>query len=65
MKRNFSLFYCIQTEAHTAPPIQKVLEAVSQGVKLTTHLHPVPRLGMPGARSALSPYASMAWCLIN
>jgi hypothetical protein len=34
-------------------------------MKLTTHLHLVPRSGKRGAVPALSQYVSMAWCLIK
>jgi len=36
-----------------------------RGVKLTTHLHLVPRSRMCGALSPLPPYFSMAWCLVK
>jgi hypothetical protein len=31
------------------------------GIKLTTHFHPVPRLGMSGAKSLLKEHAFMVW----
>jgi hypothetical protein len=35
-----------------------------RGVKLTTHLHLVPSLRMPGSIPPLLQYAFMAWCPI-
>jgi hypothetical protein len=35
-----------------------------RGVKLTTHLHLVPRLRMRGAVPPLSQYVLMVWCLV-
>jgi hypothetical protein len=37
----------------------------SQGVKLTTHLHLVPRSQMSGAIPLLPQYIFMAWCLVK
>jgi len=44
----------------TKPPIQRIPEALSPGVKLTTHLHLVPRLKTRGAVPH-SPNMS-SWC---
>jgi hypothetical protein len=54
----------------TQPPIQGVLGFLplrysDRGVKLTTHLHLVPRLRIRGAISTLSQCVFMASCLIN
>jgi hypothetical protein len=54
----------------TKPPIQWVAGDLSLGVKqpgvrLTTHLHLVPRSRMRGAIPPLSQYAFMAWCLVK
>jgi hypothetical protein len=40
-------------------------ELSGQSVKLTTHLHPVPRLIMLGAIHPLPQYVFMAWCLVK
>jgi hypothetical protein len=52
------------------PPIQWVPGALSlgqngQGVKLTTHLHLVPRSRMCGAIPPLPQYVFMAWSLVK
>jgi hypothetical protein len=55
----------------TQPPIQWVQGAVSlgvkrRGVKLTTHLHLVPRSNNAWSYiSTLSQYASIVWCLVK
>jgi len=55
----------------THPPVQWVPRALSwgvkwpEGVKLTTHLHLLPKLRMCGATPALLQYVFMAWCLIK
>jgi hypothetical protein len=51
----------------TQPPIQWALTPVSngRGMKLTTHLHHIPRLRMRGSVSLLSQYVFRAWCLIS
>jgi len=36
-----------------------------RGVKLTTHLHLVPRLRLCGATHSLPQYAFMAWCSVK
>jgi hypothetical protein len=46
-------------------PIQWVLGIVSLGVKLTTHLHLVPRSRMRGVIPPLPQYVFMAWCLVK
>jgi len=38
---------------------------ISLGVKLTTHLHLVPRSRMCGAIPSLPQYAFMAWCSVT
>jgi hypothetical protein len=38
---------------------------LSPGVKLTIHMHLVPRLRMYGAKPQLSQYDFMAWCFIK
>jgi hypothetical protein len=43
----------------TRPPIQRVLGALSLGVKLTIQVHLVPKLGMRGAVPPLSQYVFM------
>jgi hypothetical protein len=52
------------------PPIQWVLGALSLGVKwpgmkLTTHLHIVPRSRMCGAIPPFPQYVFLAWCLVK
>jgi hypothetical protein len=48
--RYFYLFSVkIGSGAHPQPPIQWLPGALSSGVKLTTHLHPVPRFRIHGA----------------
>jgi hypothetical protein len=37
------------------------LDYSCRGVKLTAHLHPVPRLGMSGAMSTFLLYVFIAW----
>jgi len=37
----------------------------TRSVKLTTHLHLVPRLKMRGAIHALPQYSFMTWCLVK
>jgi hypothetical protein len=49
----------------TQPPIQWVPGALSRGVKLTTHLHLVPRSRMRGAIPPLPLYVFMAWYLVK
>jgi hypothetical protein len=54
----------------TQPPIQWVRGSLSlgqsgRGVKLTTHLHLVPRSRMRGSIPPLSQYVFMAWCLVK
>jgi hypothetical protein len=46
----------------TQPPIQWLPGALSLGVKLTTHLHLVPRSRMHGAISPLPQYAFIVRC---
>jgi hypothetical protein len=48
----------------TQPPVQWVLEALSPGIKLTTHLNIVPRLRICGAVPPFS-HVFMAWCLVK
>jgi hypothetical protein len=36
-----------------------------RGVRLTTHLHLVPRLRIRGAIPPLTQYVSLAWCLVK
>jgi hypothetical protein len=50
---------------HTQRPIQWVLGSLSLGVKLTTHLHLVPRWRIRGSIPALPQYAFMAWCSVK
>jgi hypothetical protein len=56
---------------HTQPPIQCVLgsltpgEESDRGVKLTTHLHLVPRSRMRGAIPPLPLFFFMAWWLVR
>jgi len=38
---------------------------IGRGVKLTTHLHVMPRSRMYGLIPPLPQYASMAWCLVE
>jgi hypothetical protein len=54
----------------TQPPIQWVPGALTlgvkrPGVKLTIHLHLVPRSRMRGAIPPLPQYVFMAWCLVK
>jgi hypothetical protein len=54
----------------TQPPIQWVPGALSlgvkrPGVKLTTHLHLVPRSKNEWSYTSTPPYAFMAWCLVK
>jgi hypothetical protein len=54
----------------TQPPTQWVPGAPSLGlsgqvVKLTTHIHPMPRSRMRGAIPPLPQYAFMAWCSVK
>jgi hypothetical protein len=54
----------------TQPPIQWLRGALSlrvnrRGVKLTAHLHLVPRSRMRGAIPPLSQYVFMAWCSVK
>jgi hypothetical protein len=45
--------------------IQWVLGAVSLGVKLTTHLHLVPRLKNAWSYTSIPQYAFIAWCSVK
>jgi hypothetical protein len=58
-----SLFSAISTLAPrpTQPPVQWVPGQSGQGVKLTTHLHAMPRLRMGGITPLLPLYAFTAW----
>jgi hypothetical protein len=47
------------------PPIQWVPGALPQGVKLTTHLHLVPKSRKHGAMPLLPKYAFVAWYLVK
>jgi hypothetical protein len=54
----------------TQPSVQWVPVALSlgvkrRGVKLTTHVHVVPRSRMRGAIPSLPQYAFIAWCLVK
>jgi hypothetical protein len=49
----------------TQPLIQWVQGALSLGVKLTTHLHLVPRSRMRGVIHSLPQYAFIACCFMN
>jgi hypothetical protein len=68
---NFSLHHRVQNGSGTPqPPIQWVPGALSlgysgRGMKLTTHIHLVPRSRMRGAIPPLPQYAFMAWCLVK
>jgi hypothetical protein len=59
----FFFFFChrIQTGSRAHPASYPM----STGVKLSTHLQPVPRLRVRGAVSALPQYIFMAWCLVK
>jgi hypothetical protein len=47
------------------PPIQWVPGAVSLGVKLTTHLHLVPRSKNEWSYTSTPQYTFMAWCSVK
>jgi hypothetical protein len=63
---NFSHHHRVQNGSGAHPiPIQWVPGALSLGVKLTTHLHLVPRSRMSGAIPPFPQYASMTWCSVK
>jgi hypothetical protein len=63
---NFSLHHLVQNSSGaTQPPIEWVRGAVYLGVKLTTHLHLVPRSRIRGAIPPLPQYVFMAWWLVK
>jgi hypothetical protein len=63
---NFSLYHCFQTGSGTHPaPIQWIPGALSLGVKLTTHLHLVPRSSMGGVITSFPQYAFLVWCSVK
>jgi hypothetical protein len=49
----------------TQPPIQWIPGALSLGVKLTTHLHIVPRSRTRGAIPSLPQYVFLAWFIVK
>jgi hypothetical protein len=65
--RQFSLFHHVQTGPGAHPSSCSVGNGVlspshsGRGVKLTTHLQPVPRSRMSGSIPLLSLYAFMTW----
>jgi hypothetical protein len=63
---NFSLHHHIQngSGAHLAS-YPMGTRALSLGVKLTTHLHLVPRSRLHGAIPPLPQYVFIAWCLVK
>jgi hypothetical protein len=63
---NFSLHHRVQngSGAHSAS-CPMGTGALSLGVKLTTHLHLVPRSRVGGAIPPLPQYIFMAWCLVK
>jgi hypothetical protein len=66
---NFSLHYSVPNGSGAHPASYPMgtggWKQSGQGVKLTTHLHLVPRSGMRGAIPPLSQYVFMAWCLVT
>jgi hypothetical protein len=65
-KCTFCLRQRVQTSSGAHPVyIQWVPGAPSPEVKLTIHLHLVPKLRIPEAIIPLTQYAFMVWCLIK
>jgi hypothetical protein len=59
------LRHCVQTGSEVHPASYPVCSGGGRSVKLTTHLHVVPRLRIRGAVTPLSQCAIMAWYLIK
>jgi hypothetical protein len=66
-KKFFSLPQCVQTAsgAHASSYPKVPGGGISPGVKLTTHLHLVPRSRTRGAIPPLLQYAFMTWCSVK
>jgi hypothetical protein len=64
---NFSLHHRIKNGSvtHQASYRMGTRGGAGRGVKLTTHLHVVPRSRMRGARPPLPQYVFIAWCLVK
>jgi hypothetical protein len=63
---NFSLYHSVQNSSGAYPASYPMDTGfLSLGVKLTTHLHLVPRSIMLGAIPSLPQYVFMAWCLVK
>jgi hypothetical protein len=66
--RNWLLYEHVirfRTYSPTQPPMQWVPGALSLGVKLTTHLHLVPRSKNEWSYTSTPPHAFMAWCSVK
>jgi hypothetical protein len=66
---NFSLHHRVQNDSGAHPAFYTMgtrgWEQSGRGVKLTTHLHLVPKSRMHGAILPLLQYVFMAWCLVK